>query len=121
MNAKYAPLLETALVQAFNMDDDDAQATAAVILEAFGGSEEIADDDLPADLRSIFYTLEGKRLMSFRREDRVNEEGAKRRAFYWRVREEELSRTAAESEPALDADLYDSIPMEAWSRNVRAS
>ncbi len=116
MNPEKLSLLEGALTRAFNMEDDDARATAEVILEAFQGSEELADDEVPSDLRSIFYTLEAKKLMSFRREDCVREDGAKRRAFFWRMREEELSSAVDATEFQAEDDVYADLPMEAWSR-----
>lgn len=101
-----------ALERAFSMEHGDAEAIAGVVLERFEGVDEVDDETLDADTRSVFYTLEGKRILSFRRVERTTEEGAHRRSFYWRLRQEALERPV--EIPVADMDVYASLPSTAW-------
>ncbi|MHB8605141.1 MAG: hypothetical protein ACYDCK_07760 [Thermoplasmatota archaeon] len=117
MRAVDGASLERALARAFGMDLEDAAAVSDVIGEVFRDEAEVPDETLDAEVRSLFYTLEAKKLLAFRREDRVWETGERRRAFYWRVRDAEIRRLA---EPvagiAADFDPYAALPASAWQR-----
>ncbi|HVL86874.1 MAG TPA: hypothetical protein VM681_02535 [Candidatus Thermoplasmatota archaeon] len=109
--------LAAALERKFDMAQEDATEVARIVDETFGTDAEVNDDNLDPETRSIFYTLEAKRLLSFRREEYEWETGEKRRAFYWRVRHEELNRMASEDDghPANET-VYDSLPAQVWRR-----
>ena len=123
-----APLDETkrdrlaiALRTRFDMANDDAHEIATTVLAQFGDQAEVNDETLDPNIRSIFYTLEAKKLVSFRREEYVWENGEKRRGFWWRLREEELAPAAVEI-PILgpEEDVYASLPKDAWSARQNA-
>lgn len=116
---RFTAALAHALRGEIGMDRSDALEIAGYVVGAFQGKEELDDDELDPDLRSIFYTLENQRLLSFRREEYRNEEGFIRRAFYWRIRWEQIE-TAAEAaqaqERAEDDSIYEALPGDAWTR-----
>lgn len=103
-----------ALERAFEMAPEEAQELAEVILERFQDHEEVDDETLDADVRSVFYTLEAKRMVSFRRVEYTREEGDRRRAFYWKLRLESLNTGRQVEVQADDADVYASLPATAW-------
>lgn len=110
-----------ALEREFRMQADDAKAIAEIVSERFAEDEEVNDDNLDAEIRSIFYTLESKKLLSFRREEYQWENGEHRRAFYWKLRDEALFEHEAPAMPQMNDSVYDSLPVDAWKRPVRAS
>jgi hypothetical protein len=112
--------LAAAMTRAFDMSEEDAAEVAAIVAERFADRDEVNDEGLPADLRSLFYTLESRRLMTFRREEYENEEGQKRRAFYWRLRPEVVHEFAVPSAQPTNEDIYHSLPAECWSRTGKA-
>lgn len=103
-----------ALARAFEMTPDDAASIAEVVLERFAGADEVSDDTLDAELRSVFYTLEAKRMLSFRREDVTGEAGDKRRAFFWRLRPEALAPARTVPVDLGSDDVYATLPASAW-------
>lgn len=103
-----------ALQRAFEMAPEDAAELGEVVLAQFQETEEVDDETLDADLRSVFYTLEAKRMLSFRRVERVTEEGSNRRAFFWRLRPESLDPAAREIPVQHADDVYGSLPASAW-------
>lgn len=111
--------LKDALVATLEMASTDAREVAGLVIAAFGGREELDDEELSPDLRSMFYTLEGQRLLSFRREEYRNEDGHIRRAFYWHIRWEDVVRVSQDpggSHQAEGDSVYDELPRGAWSR-----
>src|ERR1043166_6356337 len=82
--------LVEALRERFSMDPEGAGSIAEGGAEQFAGGEEVSDDNLDPEVRSIFYTLEAKKLLSFRRTEYTIDTGERRRAFFWRVRDDEL-------------------------------
>ena len=110
--------LFAALKDRFNMDDEDAAAIAEVVSEQFREGDEVNDETLDPEVRSIFYTLEAKKLLAFRREEYSIDTGERRRAFYWRVRDEELERIAQLKEAMREESVYDALPKSVWSRNA---
>lgn len=104
-----------ALERAFEMEPEDARELADVVLERFQAAEEVDDETLDADVRSVFYTLEAKRMLSFRRVEYTREDGDRRRAFYWKLREEALDApTADRPGDEREVDVYASLPATAW-------
>ena len=112
--------LEQALREKFGMSADDATDIAAVVVEQFGDQDEVNDETLDPSVRSIFYTLEAKKILTFRREEYTWENGERRRGFWWRVREEELTRTKTLVPEAGDEDVYASLPRDAWTARQHA-
>lgn len=105
--------LTGALERTFAMARDDAVEIADVVLERFAEKDEVDDESLDAEVRSVFYTLEAKRLLSFRRAEYTREDGDHRRAFYWRLRTEALA--PPETQPRFEeVDVYASLPATAW-------
>lgn len=111
-------VLADALRREIGMDADDAREIAGFVLGAFNGREELDDMELSPDLRSIFYTLEGHRFLSFRREEFTNEDGELRRAFFWHFRWDQVAGSAQDASARdLSTDsVYDSLPRSAWRR-----
>lgn len=103
-----------ALERAFEMAPEDARELADVVLERFSTTDEVDDETLDAEVRSVFYTLEAKRMLSFRRVEYVREDGDRRRAFYWKLREEGLDEPVTTIEVQTDEDVYASLPAAAW-------
>ena len=110
--------LMAALKERFGMADEDAEAIASVVTEQFGAQSELNDDNLDPEVRSIFYTLESKKLLSFRREEYTWENGERRRGFWWRVRDEELVAIANMSHAVQEDDVYATLPKDVWARRA---
>ena len=112
-----AAWLEGLLTECFHMDVEDARMITGLVVEQFRGRDEVLDDELPTEIRSVFYTLETKRILTFRRIEYKGEEGETRRGFFWRfnVARNEVFAEIAESH--LDeGDVYSSLPADCWSR-----
>lgn len=114
--------LSNALERELDMRPDDAREVAALVLDAFGGDEELDDEELSSDLRSVFYTIEDENLLDFRREEDRNEEGHLRRYFFWAIRWDEVAPDASDADDQVDEDqtVYDELPQNAWSRGSAA-
>lgn len=112
--------LVSALRDRFDMAADDAQEIADTIAEVFAGSEEVSDESLDPSVRSIFYTLEAKKILSFRREEYTWETGEKRRGFWWRVREGELAKVKTLVPEGPEEDVYANLPKDAWTARQHA-
>lgn len=113
-NPSHRDALVGALERAFAMANNDATEIADVVLERFTHADEVDDETLDAEVRSVFYTLETKRLLSFRRTEYTREDGDHRRAFYWRLRTEALLPPLPEAGGYDEADIYASLPASAW-------
>lgn len=112
--------LSRALSERFGMSQEDAQETATVVAQCFGDQLEVNDETLEPTVRSIFYTLEAKKILSFRREEYVWENGEKRRGFWWKIRDDAIA--PVHTIPVLDAeeDVYASLPKNAWTTRQHA-
>ena len=108
------------LEERFDMAPEDAAEIANVVIEQFGDGAEANDEELDPSVRSIFYTLEAKKILSFRREEYTTEAGEKRRGFWWRVREDELTKTTTLIPESPDEDVYASLPKDAWTARQHA-
>lgn len=120
MSALDPRALTEALQRTFEMEPQDAREIADAVLARFAEGDEVDDETLDADLRSVFYTLEGKRMLSFRRVEYTREDGDKRRAFYWKLRPEALHERAPVEIP-VETDVYASLPADAWRHAAHAS
>ncbi len=119
--AKNASRLARALRRAFDMMKEDAEATAGVVETVFRGEEEVNDEDLDRELRSLFYTLEREQLVGIRRTE-YQFEGQTRRAYFWRLNDlDELLQDGRDDE-GLSAEereamkVYQALPLERWNR-----
>ncbi len=110
--------LTEALKRLFDMKEPDAIEVSRTVLDAFEGRDEIPDERLDQDLRSVFYTLEAKKLLAFRREDYSNETGERRRAFYWRFRTDVIQRALGMVPAARERDVYTALPPHVWARRA---
>jgi hypothetical protein len=113
-------LLAEALRKSFDMADDDASEIAATVAEVFGAQPEVNDETIDPSVRSIFYTLEAKKILTFRREEYSIETGERRRGFWWRIREEALVATATLMPDSPEEDVYANLPRELWSARQHA-
>jgi hypothetical protein len=105
------------------MEARDARQIAQYVLSAFEDADEELDDrEIDSDLRSVFYELEEHKLLDFRRETYRNEDGHKRRAFYWTIRWDEVEPDEAEETRAGEGEetVYEELPQNAWTRGSAA-
>lgn len=112
--------LGNALREKFGMSDEDASEIAGVIAGCFGDQAEVNDETLEPTVRSIFYTLEAKKIVSFRREEYQIESGEKRRGFWWRLRTEAIVALVNEAPAEVEEDVYALLPNSAWSARQNA-
>lgn len=112
--------LAAALRDRFGMSTDDSAEVATVVVSQFGASAEVNDETLDPTVRSIFYTLEAKKLLSFRREEYTWENGEKRRGFWWRLREEEIAPQSVVVPIQTEEDVYANLPKDAWTARQNA-
>lgn len=108
-------LVET-LAERFGMAPDDAVEIAGTLAELFGGELEVNDEALDPSIRSIFYTLEAKKILTFRREEYSIETGERRRGFWWRIREEALLPPSTNVPIESEEDVYANLPRDVWAR-----
>ena len=108
--------LQEALRERFDMAPEDAGAIAMTLAEVFGAELEVNDEMLDPSTRSIFYTLEAKKILTFRRFEYSLETGERRRGFAWRIREEALLPSAAAITVESEEDVYANLPRDVWAR-----
>lgn len=108
--------LAEALRERFDMSADDAVAIADTLAEVFGGELEVNDETLDPSIRSIFYTLEAKKILTFRRFEYTIETGERRRGFAWRIRHEALLPTPTQIPVETEEDVYANLPRDVWAR-----
>jgi hypothetical protein len=103
------------------MIKEDAEATAHVVETAFRGEEEVNDEDLDREIRSLFYTLEREQLLGIRRTE-YKFEGQTRRAYFWRLKDIEQLIKGEDGEAGLSPEdrealkIYRAMPSEMWAR-----
>lgn len=116
MDASLESVFQAALKERFDMRDEDADEIAVLVAEKFSGNSEINDEALDPAERSVFYVLESKKLLSWRREEYDDASGERRRAFYWRVREDVLETAAKPSAKVQTPEeaTYAQLPKDAW-------
>jgi hypothetical protein len=103
------------------MKPDEAAEVADAVLDRFADVVEVDDETLDADLRSVFYTLEAKRMLSFRRVEYTREDGDRRRAFYWKLRLDALDEMRRGREIPVESDVYADLPADAWAHHAHAA
>lgn len=108
--------LAEALRERFDMAAEDAGQIAETLAEVFGAELEVNDETLDPSIRSIFYTLEAKKLLTFRRYEYQIETGEHRRGFAWRIREEALIPEATSIPIETEEDVYANLPRDVWAR-----
>ena len=108
--------LTAALQERFDMAADDAQAIAETIAEVFGANLEVNDETIDPSVRSIFYTLEAKKILTFRRYEYQLDTGERRRGFAWRIREEALVAEGTPIPIETEDDVYANLPRDVWAR-----
>lgn len=108
--------LQEALRERFDMSAEDSGALAMTLAEVFGAEAEVNDETLDPSTRSIFYTLEAKKLLTFRRFEYSLETGERRRGFAWRIREESLQPSATSVPVESEEDVYANLPRDVWAR-----
>ena len=108
--------LAEALAERFDMSPADAGEIAQTLAEVFGGEDEVNDETLDPSVRSIFYTLEAKKLLTFRRFEYTIETGERRRGFAWRIRAEALQPAATSVPVEAEEDVYANLPRDVWAR-----
>lgn len=119
-DAEKRQALVQVLEERFGMSPEDAQEVAGVVIDQFGDAAEANDENLDPSVRSIFYTLEAKKILSFRREEYTTDTGERRRGFWWRVREGELTKVTTLVPQAPDEDVYSTLPKDAWTARQHA-
>lgn len=108
--------LAQALKDRFDMSGDDADEIANVLAEVFRGETEVNDETIDPSVRSIFYTLEAKKILTFRRAEYTLESGERRRGFWWRIRDEALAPIGTVIPIETEEDVYANLPRDAWAR-----
>lgn len=108
--------LVEALRDRFDMSEVDAVEIASTLAEVFAGETEVNDETIDPSVRSIFYTLEAKKILTFRRYEYSLETGERRRGFAWRIREEALAPTATSIPVETEEDVYANLPRDVWAR-----
>jgi hypothetical protein len=104
------------------MVKEDAEATANVVESAFRGEEEVNDEDLDREIRSLFYTLEREQLLGIRRTE-YKFEGQVRRAYFWRLNSIEDALRDNDLDDAVSREerealkVYRALPADLWSRD----
>lgn len=119
-NEERREALAHALREKFDMAEEDAHEIASVVAEQFGSEDEVNDETLEPTVRSIFYTLEAKKILTFRREEYSIESGEKRRGFWWRIREAALVPSLTLTPDAPEEDVYANLPRDAWTARQHA-
>lgn len=119
--ARSSSRLVRALRTAFDMMKEDAEATAKVVETVFRGEDEVNDEDLDRELRSLFYTLEREQLVGIRRTE-YKFEGQTRRAYFWRLNDLEDALQDGTDDEAMSREerdamkVYQALPLERWNR-----
>lgn len=108
--------LQEALRERFDMSTEDSEAISMTMAEVFGGETEVNDESLDPSIRSIFYTLEAKKILTFRRYEYALETGERRRGFAWRIREEALQPPTTTIPVEAEEDVYANLPRDVWAR-----
>lgn len=117
-----AEWLERVLQETFEMDAEDARRVSGLVIDQFGDKKEVLDDQIPNEVRSVFYTLESKRILTFRRIEYEGEDGMRKRGFFWRFHPEGVEARLEEDTPAQEeAGVYENLPEDCWDRDGAAA
>lgn len=113
-------VLSRAIMNRIGVTREIAEDIALRVLNYFGYGEEIIDNVLDQDDRSIFYFLQDAKLLNTHWEEIVLPNGRMWRVFYWSLnvpRILEYARTQ-EEESIVEVGLYDSLPEDVWTRQM---
>lgn len=121
-----AEWLEAVLCRSLDMDPEDAKMICGLVLDHFGEKDEVLDDELPNEVRSVFYTLEKKRILTFRRIEYEDEDGRTLRGFFWRFHSdwqppEDGEIDTSDMDAVLDQEhgaVYEQLPEDCWTREA---
>lgn len=105
------------------MPPEELDALAEYVLSFFGYESEVIDNRLDSDDRDVFYMLEEAGLLSTRQEEVFIKKGKLWRIHYWILRTIVIKGLAANgnAKPVEEAfGFYDSVPEEAWNRQLVA-
>jgi len=114
-------LLVKALINVFDMENNDAKAIAQQISEVFRGREEIEDMDIDKYTRSLFYELQREKLLKLRREE-IKEKGKPVRKFFWSY-DTKAIKDGAFQKPFEEGlyEIYNKIPRKAWIAHIECN
>jgi hypothetical protein len=103
------------------MPEEEARAMAQHVMNFFGYSERIIDNVLEPEDRDAFYMLEDAGILMTEREETTLYDGREWRIHYWMFRKERIhelitGKKGPDSESGADANVYDEIPDDIWSR-----
>ena len=104
-------LLVKALINAFEMKEEDALALAEIVKRIFNGKKEIEDNLISKEVRALFYELESNKLLRVRREE--HKESMKRK-YYWSLNRNALEKIANSRGNDGVSELYRALPKRAW-------
>lgn len=115
-----AEWLEDVLCETFEMDREDARRVSGLVIDQFGAKDEVLDDEIPNDVRSVFYTLESERILTFRRIEYEGEDGMTKRGFFWRFHPDRAVGDDTADGEGDSESIYDDLPEDVWSRSAAA-
>ncbi len=103
------------------MPEEEARAMAQHVMNFFGYSERIIDNVLEPEDRDAFYMLEDAGILVTEREETTLYDGREWRIHYWMFRKDRIhelisGRARGLGALAEDANVYDEIPDDIWSR-----
>jgi len=104
-------LLVKALINAFEMKEEDALALAEIVKRIFNGKKEIEDNSISKEVRALFYELENIKLLRVRREEHKE---SMQRKYYWSLNRDALEKIANSKESDRVSELYRTLPRRAW-------
>ena len=112
-------LFAGALVNAFDMGGEEARETTEVVATAFGGNLEVDDGLLDHPVRSLFYLLETKGFLTFRKVEENTADRGLWRTFFWRVNWKKIRNGQATVIPVKpEEDVYSALPKSVWRRGL---
>lgn len=102
------------------MPEEEALSMARHVMNFFGYSERIIDNVLEPEDRDAFYMLEDAGILTTEREETTLYDGREWRIHYWIFRKERIAELlggkASVSGDGVEADVYNDIPQEIWTR-----
>jgi len=115
-----AAQLRRVLIHKFDMHDDDASELTDLLIDAFANQAEVNDEMIDSAMRSVFYTLEARKILCFRRIEYEGDEGQRLRGFFWRLRAEAFDVCEEAVVEQAEFDVYATLPGDAWADRQHA-
>ena len=106
-------LLTKALINKYNMKNDDAVALTKTIEGIFKGKKEVEDMSIDKYARALFYELQSERFLKIRREE-YKEMSKYIRKYYWSFNDQIIKEEAYRKLKENKYKVYQKIPKEAW-------